>query len=252
MKPPSEREIQIGQRLRAFREAKRISRTAFALSIRIGSERLASYEAGRVPLRFEVFKAISQEYSINPIWLATGEGTPSLSTPFQLGEAEALVPSSMPFSQAYDSHLDSMCRDQYRHGRVLIEQYLDSVGNLSAFLKQNPEEKIPAEVAEGFYSGLLDFTSEALEVLRFQQALERRVKKLRAHAKGSKEKVDRVLTDTSEFRKGVPMKTALQELLGKLNGLTKARGMKAKVASHLGVPQSRISAWLAGRYEPSG
>jgi transcriptional regulator with XRE-family HTH domain len=73
----------IGQRLRQFREQLKVSRTSFALEIGIGSERLASYEAGRVPLRWSVFSAISQRFFLNPFWLATGESLPQLDAPFE-------------------------------------------------------------------------------------------------------------------------------------------------------------------------
>jgi transcriptional regulator with XRE-family HTH domain len=249
MKSLPEREIQIGRRLRAFREAKRISRTAFALSIRIGSERLATYEAGRVPLRFEVFKAISQEYSINPMWLATGEGSPSQSRPLPFDEIELLIPSSTRFSQAYDSHLDALCRNRYSNARVLFEQCLDSWRKMFAFLNQSPEKISTAEL-EWLYNLIRSRKSKVREVLNFRDAIERRLHKLRTLARGTKEKADIVLTEVTPARNMAGMTEIaflLQRLKRALEGVR-----KGDLARSLKVPLPRVSEWLSGRVMPSG
>jgi transcriptional regulator with XRE-family HTH domain len=69
----SEREKQICERLRQFRESLQIPRTRFALSIGVTEAALAGYELGRARLRYETFAAVQKRFSINPVWLATGE-----------------------------------------------------------------------------------------------------------------------------------------------------------------------------------
>ena len=174
------REIEIGQRLRAFRELKRIPRTAFALSIGIGGERLASYESGRVPLRFEIFKAINQLYFLDPLWLATGEGTPVQDRPFQLGEKESGIPPRATFSEAYESHLGAMCKDRARVAKILFEQAIESWDNFAAFLKKNPNYKLPPEVETNFRTGAREALSQLEDYLSVHETLDRHIKKLAA------------------------------------------------------------------------
>jgi transcriptional regulator with XRE-family HTH domain len=60
------------------------------------------------------------------------------------------------------------------------------------------------------------------------------------------------LTTTSEIRKVEDVKSEIEKLLARVRGLVSAKGMKAKLAATLGVPQSRLSEWLGGTCEPSG
>jgi hypothetical protein len=39
---------------------------------------MAGCELGRAPVRYEIFAAVQKHFSINPIWLATGEESPTL------------------------------------------------------------------------------------------------------------------------------------------------------------------------------
>ncbi|HEX3720636.1 MAG TPA: helix-turn-helix transcriptional regulator [Verrucomicrobiae bacterium] len=87
-----EAEAIIGKRLREFRESLKIPRVVFALEIGIGGERLASYESGRVPLRWGVFMAISQRFNLNPTWLATGKQPPRLEGPIDATPFETVDP----------------------------------------------------------------------------------------------------------------------------------------------------------------
>jgi transcriptional regulator with XRE-family HTH domain len=60
------------------------------------------------------------------------------------------------------------------------------------------------------------------------------------------------LTDASELRKVDGVKSEIQKLLARVRVLVSAKGMKAKLAAKLEVPQSRLSEWLGGKCEPSG
>jgi transcriptional regulator with XRE-family HTH domain len=121
-------EVGIGKRLREFREALRISRTAFAFEIAIGSERMASYESGRVPLRWGVFSAISKRFLLNPLWLATGTGSQRLEFPFDESGLKSVDPRKR-FSEvmidivneAGSSELIEIDRKATRLGGLLAE-----------------------------------------------------------------------------------------------------------------------------------
>ena len=104
----SEREKQICERLRQFRESLQIPRTRFALSIGVTEAALAGYELGRARLRYETFAAVQKRFSINPVWLATGDKNLLLYN-WNDEKFRAQVKPREIFSQAYErliaSHL---------------------------------------------------------------------------------------------------------------------------------------------------
>ncbi|MGP8197988.1 MAG: helix-turn-helix domain-containing protein [Limisphaerales bacterium] len=113
------REAQIGVRLREAREFLHLSQKEFAERIGIKRVRLASYEAGRVPLRWEIALRACQRFLISECWLATGRDRLADSkTPAPFGNTVARAVMFQPadpvferlkpgdwFSHAYDSEL---------------------------------------------------------------------------------------------------------------------------------------------------
>jgi transcriptional regulator with XRE-family HTH domain len=93
-------EIEIGQRLRVFREMLKIPRTVFALEIGISSERMVSYEAGRVRLPYQAFLAIAQRFGLSQKWLATGLGPKTALLNVQ-PKMKMRIPGRMPFREAF-------------------------------------------------------------------------------------------------------------------------------------------------------
>jgi len=101
----TEREKEICDRLRRFREILQIPRTRFSLSIGVSSERLYSYEAGRAQIRYDTFSAVQQQYALNPVWLATGQESPRLDN-FSDEKFRAQVKPRELFSSVYDRLLE--------------------------------------------------------------------------------------------------------------------------------------------------
>src|ERR1035441_7194640 len=97
----SEREKQICERLRQFRESLQIPRTRFALSIGVTEAALAGYELGRARVRYETFAAVQTRFFINPVWLATGEENMLLYN-WKDEKFRAQVKPREIFSHAYD------------------------------------------------------------------------------------------------------------------------------------------------------
>ncbi len=129
----SERERMIGARVREFRESLQIPRTRFALSLGFGGERIASYEGGRAALPYEVFKAIFTKYSINPEWLATGDGATTNGGLPYLGFLPADVTRGATFSKVYDDHISRFI------ARLKQEEEMDATQTLlhiREFLKE--------------------------------------------------------------------------------------------------------------------
>ena len=69
---------------------------------------------------------------------------------------------------------------------------------------------------------------------------------------GRKKTSSLVLTPVRGLANIAAMKSPLANLLKRLNRTTATKGMKAELASCLGVPRSCISDWLSGRREPGG
>src|SRR5579885_1898156 len=133
-------ELGIAARLRLFREYKRISRTAFAISLGIGGERLASYESGRVPLRYEVYRILNDKYFLNPVWLARGESPPNGDRPYNLGPDSEKF--SGKFSKVYADHLESICRDERVRAEGMLASAELGIQKLLEFLDANPKVKV--------------------------------------------------------------------------------------------------------------
>ncbi len=102
--PVPQREQEIGRRLRQFREAKKLSRVAFAREVGLDSTTFANYEFGRVPLPYEVAKRIGFKLNLNPVWLAEGFGPLEVYVELHPSLENKIAPRSL-FSAAYDQVL---------------------------------------------------------------------------------------------------------------------------------------------------
>src|SRR5271155_5660177 len=68
------REIQIGQRVKRFRDQINWPQPAFAAELGISRDKLASIEYGRTPLRYPIGYRLCFIFDVNHQWLATGKG----------------------------------------------------------------------------------------------------------------------------------------------------------------------------------
>lgn len=96
------REQEIAARLLRFRKGLGVTRTAFALKIGIGVDRLAAYEKARNPLKYFVFKRLAEEYGLSPRWLATGKGGPLFPVRFDDSPLADKITDASLFSTVYD------------------------------------------------------------------------------------------------------------------------------------------------------
>lgn len=71
--PLPQLEIDIGKRLRQFREERLISQTDLAGALLITRSQLINYETGVSPLPWHVAVNLLRKFSLNPRWLATGK-----------------------------------------------------------------------------------------------------------------------------------------------------------------------------------
>ena len=143
----SQHEIEICKRLRIFREGLQISRSRFAVSIGIGSERLASYEGGRAPLRYEVYRAINQRFFINPIWLGGQDVGVQMKHPYDDSAILPLISSRMLFSEIFTNLILPQHLKNRPVANAALEDLTNQLRNIFAdkelveHLNQNPKLK---------------------------------------------------------------------------------------------------------------
>lgn len=161
----TKRELEICARLRVFREATKIARSRFALAIGITNDRLASYEFGRAPLRYEVFRAINKQFYLNPLWLAGEDTSANAGKSFDDSAVLPLIKPRALFSQVYDNHLAKLLEPD----RVEAEQYMEALGNFSKFALSDDGTKFFAEHREALpeirkrLQSAIQFLDEGLE-----------------------------------------------------------------------------------------
>ncbi len=102
--PPTE--AAIGRRVRELRDATRLTRVAFAREIEVGTSALANYEAGRVPLPFDVAHRICTRFYFSYVWLAEGKSDMRDYQPI-VGKD---VPTRSLFSEVYNAGIGSELR----------------------------------------------------------------------------------------------------------------------------------------------
>jgi transcriptional regulator with XRE-family HTH domain len=248
----SAREYEIADRLRRFRVSRGISRTAFALAIGIGSERLASYESGRAPLRYEVFSAINKRFLLNPYWLATGiTGPTDFDGPFD--DSRWSINGKDRFIKVFDSVLEGPLSDGsydlHARGAGLSKRMAALVDLLYS---KDRWASIDVEVILALAAYVEVFLERVREVSR--RALGNPALLADFKSGGLKPVIaeKKELTLDSEYRNVDSMKSPMQILLNRVSLATKARGQKAALAKFLKVPPPRVSDWLRGNYEPSG
>ena len=74
------REVQIGRRVKAFRDQINWPQPAFAAELGISRDKLASIEYGRTPLRYAIGYRLCFIFDVNHRWLATGAGDVKAAT----------------------------------------------------------------------------------------------------------------------------------------------------------------------------
>lgn len=216
-------------RFRAFREMLQIPRAAFAVSVGFGTERIASYEAARAPLKYEVFRAASSRYFLNPQWLAAAVGSPKLWGPFDDSPFANQIPPRALFTEVYDEFIvEELARGQ------------QELANLEK-RHRSPSEPIKLE--------LLDYCVklEALAI-RIRNALNARIDRPELSALGK----NILLTGFAASGKLPRVKSQLKDLLARANRLTSVPGAKTALADSLGVPLTSLSRWLSGERGPGG
>lgn len=240
----------IGLRLRVFRESIcRMTRAAFALSIGIGSERLASYESGRAPLRYEVFRRVAIEHFINPAWLAEERMPPRFSYLLDYDDFDSMISGRELFSTAYERWLKSWLNSQKSEAQIALRQLLKGIEILDS-LPDEAKKDLPAnynEIINQKLQKMLKNREDHVATLLEDEAALGGLPPNTLHA-SKKTIVDK--TAAAVYTSSTDMKTRWKDYQRKLKQLCAVRGTKAAIARKLKVSRTMVSKWVDPK-EPS-
>lgn len=274
----------IGGRLRTFREALQIPRSRFAVSIGYGSERIASYEAGRAPLPYAVFVEIANRFHLNPFWLATGQGdqegkiTGNFPNAVHLGE-----PKNAKFINVFNRHIagifpvksftlpgEVISRQlQSESVRALIDDCFISVpknqvrpfaellqSTINNFLQEHGLDDPNSVLARKVMERELRKAATTIHLTRVGKHLITKAQNESAPLANNPPEINvQVALDNppplKEDANAAMEITSLSELVNKLRALTKERGMKAALAKECKVSRQAVDQWLAETSSPS-
>lgn len=265
--PVPEQEKEICKRFREVRLLTKLSRVAFSKQIEIDSSTLASYEHGRVPLRFDLAFKISKQFGVSLKWLAEGKTPQFLSIPIPQTAINEIPPKSL-FSTAYDEVL-----------RPLFDVELPEFpgtpeGRLKAWIDLQKEiqgwiASVPDAELNSFVVRLRACADELLEdypeldittFLRKHQEVEKLKTEMflrgdlyqpdNAHHLYLPQPIDEPilkknhLTEVNASVKPAEVKAQWPILKKRLQEATAAAGTKTKLAEFLGVQLASVSQWL--------
>ena len=268
--PLPEAEIAICRRLKLYRERCDLPRRLFARDSGLDTAVIIRIELGRSPLRYGVATRITRAFSINPSWLATGDGPLSAGIP---------LPSADDISVDERELFSSVFRDKLREsiaqklaefesnpahkygkqehptdpkGRMLAEEFVRL--DLREWLTAVPDVRFNELINAIRFAALplvYDWSEsdDAPEVVaRRRAAMDIERAKLE-HRRATQGK-NNLLTQPSICAKLPPVNSQLDNLLAEFDRLVKEPGMKTELAGFLGAPLASVSRWLSGKREP--
>jgi transcriptional regulator with XRE-family HTH domain len=100
----TQREVEVGTRVKRFRDQINWPQPAFAAELGISRDRLASIEYGRTPLRYNVGYKLCFIFDVNYRWLATGEGEVKAAT----AALELPRPEGLPHRALFSTICDDL------------------------------------------------------------------------------------------------------------------------------------------------
>ena len=254
--PAGEREI--CRRLAAIRRFEGLEQAGLGQRLGITRNQVANIEAARVPLKADVAVRFCLMLDVNPQWLARGVGSPRYyGDPAVAGLLNKVSPGSLPFGAWFEETLGEDLNKLIAEAKDRSEEMATKVSAFTETLVGLKHTAKNRAMVLGVGKAL-DQLARALKRDRIQRRKIRKFVDASRVDSGSSEDEKELLTDSSEVRmssadmKSEMRKITLQKVLADVRLLVGARGMKARLAADLDVPQPRVSEWLAGKYEPSG
>jgi len=250
----------------------------FARRIGIDSNRLATYEHGRAPIRYEVAASVAKAFNLNLRWIAEGI-EPAKYFIYVPGSIGRQIPPRSVFSNAYKAFLKPFVERHFKEiakysGGELDEETLqafeemglsalDDVRDLDLLSYLNRTfvqivDDMPPDLYQPFYTEMVQACR------KFWKSNSRRVNewkktpKIKTVPAWVEEIKKTVLTDAATSEKLGAVNHPFKKLLADLRQATSAPGEMSALAKYLGektganVPLASVSRWLSGKREPGG
>jgi DNA-binding transcriptional regulator YiaG len=234
----TQRELEICRRLREFRELTSVSRSRFALWLGITNDRLASYETGRAPVRYEVFRLFTHHFNLNPWWLATGKGPSRQAAPFDDPDHAGPINQRALFSQVFDTLIEPRQDSEFYEALDLAASVMGAITRLLG----HPGRLRLRESETGTVGALAE--------------RHERLGKLLADLGKMGVEAERKPVDRNPLEPHSGVVTQSQRnfagLLDRIREAVKGPGKKNELAEFLSKPVQRVNEWLAGNWNPSG
>jgi transcriptional regulator with XRE-family HTH domain len=275
--PLPKRDREIAARIRKFRRDSKCSRSYLADRIGVTPGVITRIELGRIPLKYDLAKDLFKELSVNPLWVATGQGEPKQrvslpsTTALRLsGDAlfsEVFFFKLLPLFQTEgpDSKSEIVLRYQRGHlnaNRVKLwfthfvpdGQVREFEEKLDSFLRtfsrdvsmEDPLRRLQRDI---WYSNLVEDIKAkiAAGVLSSKSSP---VAELPKTGNGENEVIldNAPLVGNTDAVKEIK---SLPELIRQLKKLTNARGLKSDLARSCKVSRQAVDQWFSGSAKPS-
>jgi len=231
--------MEILARLKQCRRSLELPRRLFAKAAGLDSSIIVRLELERMPLRFGIGRALCNAHSINPEWLATGEGDPAAA--FGLPFVDKIQTNE---DALFSSVLKEACTADFLEKTDVVARWKDSSssfarGQLVDFwgdVIQQAFEKVPGEKMN-----MLDAKIRAvLERIIGRVPDHPAVKKWRQHFPKNNDLTKRVNPAKHE-----PVQNLWAGLKARIQKATASPGEKSALAEFLGVDLTQVSRWLS-------
>ncbi len=243
-----------------MRQALGFSRATAAGMLRVDSNRLASYESGRVPIRYPLADAFCRRFNVSQRWLAEGVQPERFYIPVGPGTLKEM-PENLLFSEAYQRFLKPFSDEYFKKYAEAIEGATEhdleelAWGTMPIIGFETREELKPLflrlvtwlfDACPLSYLGLLYGTlSRAGRMFLAIPPVPRMARPRAAPAESG-------LTSVTEVINPSPVHSEVTKLLDRVRKAASEPGKKSALAEFLGVARPRVSEWLSGRQEPGG
>ena len=161
----SKREAVVGERLKEMRTRLNFTQEEAAQQVGITKKRLASYEEGRVAIRYDLALRICRQFIISEKWLATGKDDWRALMDLAHEPIASRIPIDLPFGEAYEKHLDAQYEKVFAQQKGCVRfnfHHSDNemfIVNLWSYLLSLWLKSLRREDVGEFFAQMIDFGS---------------------------------------------------------------------------------------------
>lgn len=219
-----------------------------AAELGIKATRLSSYEHAAVPVPYSIASKFANITGMNIAWLVEGQGDPH--DQIEIGpEIEARIATRALLSDAYDRHIKPALNAFGQEEPTNFEKYVARAKDLGYSVK--PIRSIGLLSKDAVASQVSKVVAAYLNKLppHMYQPLATRIQSTArdfvAKNTGGAKAQNKTLTNCSTSNIDTDVTDRWAKLKKQLQEATARKGMKTRLAKHLGVDLTRISQWLA-------